>query len=269
MIPSLRFFFHCAFGAALLLDFAARGHAETSSAFGSRKRVTPALVGIFYDLKQTQERTPVPKIERLYSSIIDNFLNDGLHEHDLDTFFRAGLPLYATQIALPQMDAGLAPKAFGVEKIVKPRYWIVQYKGQIAPPETGTYRFVGNSDDVLAVAINGKVVLVANHPATHFPHLGWRPPKDQGPKFIAAVKSEVVTYGDWLDLQADQPVDIDIIVGERPGGVFHAWLFYQKKDATYPSKADGKLILPLFQVAPLPSDSHNYLTNLPPWRCLE
>jgi len=77
-----------------------------------------------------------------------------------------------------------------------------------------------------------------------------------------------VYYGDWIDLRPDQPVDIDIIVGERPGGFFQATLLYMKKGAVYPNNSEGKPLIPLFQLAPRTEDNSKYLTNLPPWRCL-
>jgi len=256
---------------AALVSAACLSHAAPppDNVFGTRERVVPALVGIFYDLKQTQQRVPIPDLANKYGKIIDNFLVNGLTERDLSGFFRAGLPLYTTQIYMPIMDAGRAPKAFGVEKIVKPSYWIVHYKGQIAAPEAATYRFIGAGDDVLIVAIDGKVVLNANlpKPPTPLKRLNWIAPADQGPTPVN-FNNHPGTYGDWIALRPDQPVDIDIIVGERPGGGFQAQLLYAKQGVTYPLNAEGKSVLPLFQLAARPDDSPNYLTNLPPWRCL-
>lgn len=249
----------------------AQTDAPTPSAFGSRERVTPALVGIFYDLKQTQQRTPIPNHAKTYHSTIDGFLANGLNEHDLAGFFRAGLPLYATQISMPRMSASSAPNAFGVEAIVKPRYWIVHYKGQVAPPSDGTYRFLGCSDDILAVAINGKVVLTANYKNLPFAKLGWRSPfaRDRAvPKKISRLEPEVI-YGQWMDLKASEPVDIDIIVGERPGGFFLSWLFYEKQGAVYPDGPDGKPSRPLFQVAPRAPANGEYFADQTTWRCLD
>jgi PA14 domain len=254
--------------AALLGSLAADAGLHAASVFGSRERVTPALVGIFYDFKQNQKREPTPKPSNLYRVTIDDFLTNGLNEQDLSGFFRAGLPLYATQIQMPPMDANKAPEAFGVAAFVKPSLWIVHYKGQIAPPEDGTYRFLGGSDDVMTVAINGKVVLVANHPGTKWTRLGWTEPSDVGPRNLLQGAPSTY-YGDWIDLKASQPVDIDIIVGERPGGTFSARLLYAKKGVVYPTTKKGAPIFPLFQTAAQPIESPNFLTNLPPWRCLE
>lgn len=253
---------------AVLLASAPRAAASgEAGVFGRSERGgTAALVGIFYDLKQTQRREPVPAAGRDYARIVDEFLMSGLDEALLNRFFRAGRPLYTTQIATGRLNAEAAPRAFGVEGVVQPRLWVVHYKGQVAPPGDGAYRFVGVADDMMAVLVNRRVVLVGNHPATKFPTLGWTQPADRGPK-VAAHGGAI--YGDWIELKADEPVDLDILVGERPGGIFNALVLYEKKGEAYPRTKAGEVILPLFQVAPLPSDETRYLTDRPPWRCLE
>lgn len=255
-------------GAGLLVVACAGGgaRAEETGAFGRSERGTGALVGIFYDLKQTQQREPVPGNGKDYAKFVDEFLVSGFDEALFNKFFRAGLPLYTTQIATGRLNAEAAPKAFGVEGVVKPRSWVVHYKGQITPPADGSYRFVGAADDMMAVAINRRVVLVGNHPATKFPTLGWKPPADRGG---APAAHSGAIYGDWVELRADQPVDLDILIGERPGGVFNAMLLYEKKGETYPRTKKGEIVLPLFQVAPLPMDDARYLTDRPPWKCIQ
>lgn len=236
-------------------------------AFGTNQRgTTAALVGIFYDLKQNQQREPLETAGRDYAKWIDEFLVSGMDEALFNKFFRAGLPLYTTQISTGRLNAESAPKAFGVETVVKPRLWVVHYKAQISPPEDGVYRFVGAADDMMAVAIARRVVLIGNLPSTKFPRLNWKEPADRGPKVAAHGEAH---YGDWIELKKDHPVDLDILIGERPGGIFNALLLYQKMGETYPLTSKGEIILPLFQVAPLPSKETRYLTDRAPWRCLE
>lgn len=239
-------------------------HAADDSVFGRNERQGATLIGIFYDLKQTQRREPVPNHGQRFVHEVDEFLRAGLDEALLNRFFRAARPLYTTQLAMPSMSADAAPKAFGVDDLVKPRCWIVHYKGQVAPPTDGVYRFVGNFDDLLVVAVNRKVVLDGGRPGTRMPGLAWEEPADKGPKVAA---NDLARYGDWLTLKAGEPVDIDILIGERPGGRFHGVLLYQKKGETYPTDSKGSIILPLFQLAPAPATNGKYLTDRPPWKC--
>jgi len=99
---------------------------------------------------------------------------------------------------------------------------------------------------VLVVAVDHKTVLSANHAATHFPKLNWNSSEPRGQKSA----NGQITYGDWMDLRADQIIDLDVLIGESPGGGFGAFLLVQQKGATYSSDAEGYPILPIFQVAP-------------------
>ena len=118
----------------------------------------------------------------------------------------------------------MAPKAFGVEKTVQPRTWMVHYKGQVAPPADGTYRFLGDADDFVAVAVNGETVLVADIPGTRL-----------AVKWFAKESSNARGYtaGDWIDLRAGQPIDLDVITGESPGGECRCQLAVEKKGVVY------------------------------------
>lgn len=239
---------------------------DETSAFGRSERGAGALVGIFYDLKQSQQRKPIPGSRDNYANIVDQFLVSGFDEAILNRYFRAGRPLYTTQIITGLIKADAAPKAFGVAQVVKPSYWLIHYKGQVVPPENGSYRFVGFADNVLVVAVNGRVLLVSNLKGTELRTIGWKPTSNNEPKPAAQPDSK---YGDWVDLRADQPVDIDILIGERPGGGFHATLLYQKKGETYPLNEKGEVILPLFQVAPLRMEDNRFLTDRAPWKCID
>lgn len=254
----------------LLLLFACAGnpplHAQAESAFGAHERKAATLIGIFYDLKQTQQHQPVPNGPARYEAVIDEFVLAGFDEALLNRFFRAALPLYTTEIAIPDMSADVAPRAFGVESVVKPSNWIIHYKAQIAPPADGTYRFVGNVDDLLVVAINRKVVLVGNWPYTNLKKLNWKSNSTPGPTVAANTYSK---YGDWIDLKAGAPVDLDIVLGERPGGKFQGIILYEKQGEIYPVNAKGQAVLPLFQVAPHRFNNPAILTDRPPWKCFD
>ncbi len=194
--------------------------ADEDSMFGSSTRTAGALIGILYDFKQDQKRQPVPMERILFERSVTQFIESGYDEGLLNKFYRVPRALYTTQLQIPTMTADAAPKAFGVEKTVKPQKWMVHYKGQIASPEDGTYRFLGNSDDFVVVAVNGTTVLVAEMPNTPM-GVKWfakeGPPKD----YQAA--------GDWVNFRAGEPVDIDIVTGESPGGQFRCILAIQKR----------------------------------------
>src|SRR5271167_3791405 len=131
-----------------------------SSAFGKSTQSEAALIGVLYDLKQTQDHKPTNVDPETYSAVIDEFLSKGWDESVLNRYYRVSKPLYTTQIFIPNMNADKAPEAFGAERTVKPSRWVIHYKAQVSPPSGGTYRFWGIADDIMAAAVNGKTVLV-------------------------------------------------------------------------------------------------------------
>jgi hypothetical protein len=254
----------------LLAGSVLRADDSNPNVFGEKTQSEAAMMGIFYDLKQTQDRQPTSVTPGSYFSVLDEFLSKGWDETVLNQYYRVSRPVYTTQIFIPNMNADKAPAAFGEENTVKPSRWVIHYKAQVSPPEDGTYRFVGSSDDLIAVAVNGKTELVAplRQPAIKaFPKTGWSSPDPPG---IRAGGGELVN-GDWVALKAGEAVDLDVIIGERPGGNFNAYLMVEKQGATYEMK-DGHPILPIFQVAAYDTKSGNpnseppFAKGFPPWK---
>jgi hypothetical protein len=220
-------------------------NAQVKSAFGSSEVSSASMVGILYDLKQDQARKPMKMDIPAYGRLVDEFISKGWDEGVLNRYFRAARPLYTTQIFIPLIQASAAPKAFEVENIVKPMFWLVHYKGQVSAPTSGAWRFWGYGEEVCSVAINGKNVLLSNWKEITTPSVGWKSPEAPGqPAANGHLKA-----GDWIELKAGQAVDIDVLIGERGGGVFCAFLLIEKRGETY-EKIKGQPVLPVFQLAP-------------------
>lgn len=253
----------------LMSGLATRARGEEKNAFGESTRIAASLIGVLYDLKQTQNHQPTNVDAGSYSAVVDEFLSKDWDESVLNRYYRVATALYATQIFMPQMQAGAAPKAFGVEKSVMPSRWLIHYKGQVSPPSAGTYRFWGFADDILAVAVNGKTVLVGNRSDTRLPNVKWKSSEPDGAK----AANNFLRAGDWMDLKADEIIDMDVIVGERPGGLFNAFLLVEKRGESYAKDDKGHSIFPIFQVAPYDTKAINDLSIAPafakghrPWK---
>jgi hypothetical protein len=241
---------------------------DAAAAAGPSNQSEAAFIGIFYDLKQTQDHKPTSVDPETYSVVLDEFLSKGWDESVLNPYYRVTKPLQTTQIFVPTLNADQAPAAFGVtEPSVKGTRWIAHYKGQVSPPEAGTYRFWGIADDVMAVAVNGKTVLVGNRRDTRLPKTlaTWQPSERDG----AHAGDGSLRPSDWITLKADEIIDLDIMVGDRPGGVFNAFLMVEKQGANYNTDRRGHLILPVFQIAPFdtpPSRDADFATGFPVWK---
>jgi len=205
---------------ALAAAPALRAASGQDSLFGSAKRTAGALIGILYDFKQDQKREKKPLEAKVFDAKVAEFVNSGYDEGLLNKYYRVPRALYTTQLEIPTISADVAPKAFGVEKTVEPQKWMVHYKGQIAAPADGSYRFVGDADDFVVVAIDGKTVLVAEMPGTPM-GVKWYAKEGAPAGYQAA--------GDWINFRAGETVDIDILTGESPGGQFRCRLAIQKR----------------------------------------
>lgn len=246
---------------------------DQDTAFGSSQKTAGSMLGIFYDLKQNQQRQPLPEgVNHLET--LARFLDSGWDESALSRYFRATKPLYATEVLIPTMSAEGAPDAFGLIGVVKPSNWFVIYKAQVSPPEDGTYRFVGIADDVLAVAVNGKTALVSLF-GGHRNYSQWQEPV---PNESIPVWAGKMKRGDWFTCRKDQIIDLDILIGEIPGNLFGAWLLIEKQGASYPMFIDPKNggrypALPVFQVKAKPVPQPGGEKAIPftvsprPWRC--
>jgi len=124
--------------AMLILALGTQVIAQTPSEFGTPEVKNAAMIGILYDLKQDQKQQPMRMSHKAYGALIDEFISKNWDEDVLNRYFRASRPLYTTQIFIPVINANTAPKAFGVDNIVKPMYWVIHYKGQVSAPTSGT-----------------------------------------------------------------------------------------------------------------------------------
>lgn len=217
------------------------------------------LEGTFYDLKQTKGGRPHTMSPELYNSAVRAWVEGGLKESDMDLYYRAPTKLYATQFVMPDMGAGEAPKAYGVEDHVKPSQWVAHYKGKVSPPKTGTYQFMGAGDDTLVVFFDKKHVLDAS----------WKPVSSLSQASIVPEGAYVgfprkgYVKGTPFKAVQGQWYDIDILIGEQPGGKFFACLCIEEE------KKNG---LPLFRLSagklPKMNNPPPFEENAPVWKVL-
>jgi hypothetical protein len=228
------------------------------------------LKGTFYDLKQTRGRRPtnvqnVPK----FAAAIDTFVNSGWSASSLDQYFRSPVPLYATQFFIPLISSANAPREFGVEKDVQPRFWIAVYEGKISPPESGTYHFVGHADNIIIVRLNGQVALKMswNYKILN----SWRPEASYlyhfSPKDFRMIPP-AFGKGNGIVMNSNQLYDIQVLLGDD-GGVTHFSLLVEKDGVAYRRTKQGAPILPIFRFSPAPpppGDQPPYMPDGPIWK---
>ncbi len=178
------------------------GHGSDGSGLGTGRAGGSALVGTFYDLKQTGKGrkrkvsdlasggdTGVLTINRnKYYEVISHFLNRGWRASLLSGYYESDRKLYASNFYMPVALARYAPIAYQVgdnkkpesQWMCQPSGWCVVYRGKVRAPKTGTYRFIGMGDDCIAVRFNRRLVLEGGY---RLPSAG-----PASPKFLLSSK---------------------------------------------------------------------------------
>ncbi len=210
---------------------------------GNEKAGGSSLVGTFYDLKLTKNGAPTgitPSDIAKISCIYADFFKRGWRERDLEKYYRSPQQLYASNFFLPVCHPQYAPIAFRCSDKVKPSAWAVIYRGSVRAPKSGTFRFIGAGDDVLAVRFNRKTVL----------ETGYVIPSDGGMGNSAQYRKNVLagkypdkkdyeyikikgaltwnsdtelggfTAGNPFKVKEGEIYDIEIFISEIPGGKF-------------------------------------------------
>jgi len=265
--------------------------------FGMIDLTANALVGTFYDMKQTPKREPTDMSTGQLVSVIKEFVNGGWKEREFDKYYQSPQKLSQTKVYIPAMSADAAPAAFKCEKEVAPSRWVVIYRGTVTPPWTGKYRFVGAGDDIMVVRFNKKNVFdfgfisgtagagTAFNPAFLETLKGEGKGDSEFEKKLGrdyAMKIPMTFYqyettknwnsqlggiaqGPEFEAVAGTPYPIEILISEVPGGLFGAALMIEKTGEKYQSTSTGAPILPIFQLdGTLPKVEKN-ADNAPPF----
>jgi hypothetical protein len=235
---------------------AGTGHG-TGGAFGSPGARQGSLEGSLYDFKQKPDGRPiyydlgdraefVDRVVRLQRS---NFSESALKRH-----FRAPNQLFLTHLAVADSPASAGPEFFGAKDSIQPSGWLAHYRGQIRVPKSGSYRFVGMGDDYMGVFLDDRMRLAACWSDIQEGVAGrWKPTAPTG-EHLSPFTGMRLVYGDWVKLREGESIDIDLAIGERPGGRVGFVLMIEEQGVDYRKAADGRPILPLFTTAPLSAE---------------
>lgn len=129
------------------------------------EKVESAFLGVLYDLKKRSDGKPSGYAQALFNNEVlvqeSKFINKAWDQMAFTPFFRAKQKLYTTCFFMPNSLDEEACNAYDSSgKLgLKPGRWVAIYRAKVQAPATGTYRFVGVADSVMAVRFNGKNVL--------------------------------------------------------------------------------------------------------------
>ncbi|MFD2255912.1 hypothetical protein ACFSSA_04410 [Luteolibacter algae] len=230
------------------------GEGVSGSSFGSTQKIDSALKGNLYDFKQDPKGNP-RRFETSevgpYAKAVESLQRSRFRESAFRDYYKAEQDLYLTHVAIPLSNAEVGPKFFNVEKEVQPKGWVANYSGRIIVPETGTYRFAGIGDDYLVVYIDGRPRLFGCWPSLQNTVRGSWDPSEEAPSHKSPIGQPII-YGDWMKLKKGETLEMNLALGERPGGKVGFVLLIQEKSEDYETDAStGRPILSLFTTGPI------------------
>ncbi|MEA2069094.1 MAG: hypothetical protein U9P12_07840, partial [Verrucomicrobiota bacterium] len=223
--------------------------------FGGSQSIGNDFAGTFYDLKRNRNGRTIIMDTTKYLQEMKEFVNNGWNTSTLARYYYSPKKLYATTIAIPPVQATLAPLAFG-EPEIDGYCFAVHYKGQLVYKDDITFRFWGLGDDILIVRVDGKVVLHAPYPGHgNYPEIDaapicrWQTSSPKANRYWLGDHLSMV--GDWITLEAGIPLDMEVLTGEVSGGLFQAMLTVEVKGEEYERNPDrGGPTLPVFKTSP-------------------
>ena len=217
------------------------------SAFGYGSKATGDLEGVLYDLKTTpsggQRGTD-------YWTDVQNFIDNGMKVPNNNPFRKIKKKLYTSHIYIPELPATEGPKQFGADKLMKPSGFFVHYKGKIKVKKA--FRFAGFGDDMMVVLLNGKIVLDASW-GHHM--------KNYTPDINKYYNSFIGWHEEIGTLVKPGNYKIDILFGERPGGVIGGALLVWPEGFKPKIGIKEHPILPIFKTGRLSKAEKQRILN--------
>jgi len=228
---------------------------EDEGLFGGDQSIGNDFVGTYYDFNRDRKGNEIPMDPWRFIEILTKFAESGWRPSKLARYYRSPKELYATTFMIPPIQSELAPAAFG-EPSANGWCFAVHYKGQLVHKDDITFRFWGMGTDILIVRVDGKIVLNAPYPSWGGGQFftgkitdSWKTKSSKSRTAWMGVSLSVV--GDWITLKAGEPLEMEVLIGSVPAGLFQAMLCVEVEGEEYEkSSRSGGPILPIFKTAP-------------------
>jgi len=216
--------------------------------FGGGQTIGNDFVGTFYDFKRDRKGNFISTDTWEFSDKLLQFIKSGWKTSLLARYYRSPKKLYATSFMIPSTLSSLGPRAFGED--TGGWTWMALYKGKLVYPEDIKFRFWGFGDDILVVRVDKKVVLNGCWHKEGVPTritLRWNSTSNDDARYYYG--NNLARVGDWIELKAGEALDMEVMIGEVPGGIFSAMLTVQVDGVEYPKNRQNGPILPMFKTA--------------------
>ena len=229
------------------------------------KKVGSAFAGYFWDLKRTVNGKKSAYDGEISNEQVlefeSNFYNKDWDLGLLVTYMRAKMQLYSTCFFMPSCKDEEAVHAYdptGKQGLRKSR-WLVVYRAKVKAPASGTFRFVGAADTVMAVRFDGRNVLACGlHNLRNATWNEWHTAhesKKERPlvqyKGIDVWNETMGGFeiGDPVKVKAGEWYEMQVMISEIGGGEFGFCLLIDEEGGEKKTTKDGKPLFQLFRTA--------------------
>jgi hypothetical protein len=217
--------------------------------------------GTFYSLSLDRKGERNNVSQDSFPYVLRLFFDSGWNPISLSKYYRWPQKLYTTFFYLPTIGFEHVPRSFGIPDEVNTEQWIVHYKGRVMSKTDGKFRFWGVGNHVLAVQVDDNEVGFLGLKYVSEIASDWRASADEDGRYL--VGKSPMAVGDWFELEAGNPVEMEVVIGDHNGDDTQATLLIEEYGKTYAKNLDGAPILPIFKTSELPEhlkDEIKYLT---------
>jgi len=214
------------------------------SVLGASQTIGNDFEGTFYHLLYDRGGGGITMDRDQFMLILRDFARSGFRQSKLARYYRTPKKLYTTHFIVPPIVSPRAPEVFG-EPELESYYYFVNYKGKLVYKEDIKFRFWGIGDAYISVFVDGEHVLVNgwDHRLAFLDY--WQSSSADSDKYYLA--NQTMKVGDWIELKAGQPVDMEVFFGEWHGGQVSAGLLVEVDGVEYPETRQGGPLLPAFK----------------------
>jgi hypothetical protein len=214
------------------------------SVFGGSQSIGNDFKGHCYFFKYKRDGGLAVMSSEQFLLLLRKFCVSGWREALLAPYYRTPDPLYTTHFMIPPVPSSMAADVFGQPEM-ESHWFFAKYKGQLVYPEDIRFRFWGVGDAFLVVNVAGKHVLLNGIPGRLRILDFWQNPSGDNDKY--SLGNKWLRVGDWIDLKAGQPVDMQILFGEYAGGSMAGMLLVEVEGVEYPQSLQGGPLFPAFK----------------------
>ncbi|MDF7824886.1 SHD1 domain-containing protein [Pontiellaceae bacterium B12227] len=235
------------------------------SVFGGGQSIGNDFEGRCYFFKYDRQGGDSVMDSDKFIYLLREFCAKGWRESRLNRYYRTPDKLYTRSIMVPPVNSTMAADVFGQPDMES--YWFfAKYKGQLVYPEDIRFRFWGAGDAFLVVNVDGENVLI-NGVRQRLEVLDfWQSTDADNDKYFLANKP--LRIGDWIELKAGEPLDLQVLFGEYAGGSMTGMLLVEVDGADYPQTRQGGPLLPAFKTEEFTRDQLEMIRKyLPEGEC--